>query len=226
MKQKLFSFFGLFFGLFFIMTLAEGRTIQERRNWSGIDLRGPFAPDSKFFYDLFPEARSSITTGEYNQTHLNAAIAYNVTPNFNVWLGSTMVLPGTANREERLWQQIVWNILNNETIIFAFRSRLQENRRENFSQWLTLFRQRATLSLPKLFFHKVTPIIYDEIFIHLNHPIWDNSKTLSQNRYFAGLRFPLAKSASLDLGYLNQYLFRNTTNQMNHIIYVNLNINT
>ena len=83
-----------------------------------------------------------------------------------------------------------------------------------------------TFELTDLIFHKWTPIIWDEIFINLNNPVWVNPQTISQNRAFAGIRFPLNTKANLVLGYLNQYHLQATQNQNNNIIFINFEFST
>lgn len=211
---------------FFIgSTTAAADVLQQAKNWSGIDFTGSLF-GSNFVYDFFPQARTNLSDEEYDETHTEAGIGYKLTPNFSVWQGYTLALPGVVDEEHDVWQQIMWNIVNTDKVVFLSRTRLEERRDVNFSQWADTFRQRVGINFPNLIMHEYTPIIYDEVFFNLNHPVWVNDQTLNQNRAFVGIRFPVAKWATIDLGYLNQYVFKNTINQMNHIIYLNLNITT
>ncbi len=63
---------------------------------------------------------------------------------------------------------------------------------------------------------------------NLNNTDWGARSGFDQNRFFFGLGYKLNESGSLSLevGYLNQYLYRRSaTDRMNHIFSVNLFLN-
>ena len=53
-----------------------------------------------------------------------------------------------------------------------------------------------------------------------------SSGTVDQNRAFIGVNILISAASALSVGYLNQYEFKSTTNQMNNIIFISLNVTT
>ena len=58
----------------------------------------------------------------------------------------------------------------------------------------------------------------DEVFIQLNQPTWVTNRILSQNRASIGIEFPISKTTSYEIGYLNQFQFQ-SQNQMSNVLY-------
>lgn len=66
-------------------------------------------------------------------------------------------------------------------------------------------------------------ILFDEIFINLNHPKWVNKSTLEQNRFFIGFNFTKSKYLDFLFGYINQYDKILNGNNLNNIIAIDFN---
>lgn len=198
---------------------------MQTKLWAGIDITGSIL-GSKFLYDFFPQTRTNLSEDQYDETHTEIALGYKLLPDLSAWLGYTSVLPGAVNKENDGWEQLTWNIINNKKVVLISRSRVEERKASGESEWAETLRQRILLTFPKFIFSRFAPVFSDELFVNLNRPSWVNRQRLNQNRAYIGLRFPTSKKSTIDVGYMNQYVFRNTVNQMYNIAYVNFNITT
>ena len=69
------------------------------------------------------------------------------------------------------------------------------------------------------------PLLASETFFNLNHPPWDNSNTLSQQRSFLGLQKSLTTKTLIRAGYLNQYFWQRNNSGFFNILDLQLAYN-
>ena len=122
--------------------------------------------------------------------------------------------------EHRLLQQVQWAAIDKDNYALALRSRLEERTRVDARGVQLRFRQRFALTLAHLFVlvpERSTPIVYDEVFFNATHTPWSSPGLIDQNRLFVGYWFYLGKHATLELGYLHQYLPRGNASVQQHI---------
>lgn len=203
---------------------------QQGKFWPTIDLTGSFLGLKPVLYDLNVQGRYDESTHEYERTLTQAGLGYKLRPNLSSWLGYTWVLDNAnANQENRIWQQLIWDAVSNEQLQVSSRTRLEEREQVHQVEWAIWLRQQVTLQLPQKIADRYTPVFYDEIFFNLNNTPWNTHRVVDQNRAFIGIEIPLPllfKQANIQIGYLNQYLFRPVNNMMNHILFVSLNMAT
>lgn len=200
---------------------------QSVKLWTQAKWRGSFEYDQAFLYHLELNVRLFNENNVYDQIIARGGLGYQLTPVVSVWQGYDFVpsldsASDTIEIEQRLWQQMSWQIRQSSPMMVSSRSRLEERHLENNSAWALRLRQRLMLQFPKQFFGKYNPIIADELFFNLNNPVWVNSNAIDQNRVLLGVAMPVLKSSQLVVGYLNQYKVRSSNNKMNHIIYFSL----
>ena len=119
-------------------------------------------------------------------------------------------------QEYRPWQQFQLEKAQ-KYFHFYWRTRLEERKRQNFSEISVRFRQRITLQSTKPLADKFYPVVYDELFFNLNQVEWIDTNTLNQNRMFLGFDINF-KSFILQLGYLNRVRFETEQNNITHIL--------
>lgn len=213
--------------LFIFISIPAFALQQQTRLWAGIDLSGDFFNVENWLYDINSQARYTFTDSQYQTTQSEASLGYKTSDKLSLWLGySWLIENANSTQQHRLWQQIIWNILDNDQFNLMSRSRLEERKDVYEPEWSIRLRQRLQLSFPKLLFHTLTPIIYNELFVNINNPPWVNNQLINQNRVFVGIDIPIWKKVDVQVGYLNQYQIREPENRDNHIIYANLNIKT
>lgn len=221
------SYYFLFLLIFFCnYALADAQQITAI--WSGIDISGPLPGSPGFLYDLNGQDRYRFSGNVQDLTRGEAGMGYTFMPSVSGWFGYTWILRNANTRQVNIpWQQIQWNVIQNNKINFVSRTRLQELKDNRSQQWSDVLRQRLLLSLPKKIADTLTPVIYDEVFIRLKNADWLNTNNLiSNNQLFVGVDVPILQQTNLRIGYLNRYRFRKPNNQVDHIIFINLNIAT
>ncbi|STX51671.1 Protein of uncharacterised function (DUF2490) [Legionella busanensis] len=161
------------------------------------------------FY-LEPQLRIQDAPNKLDQVLNNVGLGYLITPTLTLWAGTTSLIIGSLSdeiphsREFRIWQQISTSHKIQQYDL-QWRTRLEERKREHFSDLNYRLRTRLTVEHP---FYKVFSVVwYDEFFINLNRPIWITSKRADQNRFFIGMDYQATKTWTVGLGYLNQYIF-------------------
>ena len=201
---------------------------QRTKSWTNMDITGAVFNSDRWVYDLFSQARYNFAPGQYEQSRIEPALGYKITPNISLWLGDSVIIPNANNviRSNRIWQQLLWNVIPNNPVTIISRTRLEERQNYAEPQWSYVLRERLMVILPQIPTTPFAPVAFDELFVNLNHPNWVNSQVINENRIFAGVRILFKKTVSLDVGYLNQYVCSATTNQDNPVVYVNLNITT
>lgn len=153
---------------------------------------------------------------------------YQITPHFTPFMGASYFVSvstdGVYSHENSLWQQFLWDMYESESFQLNNRTRLEERKNTLYSQWSIRLREQFTLKIP-LRNTKYSFITFDELFFNLNHPFWVSNKLFSQNRYFVGIEKSLSKSASFDVGYINQARFqRQNKNLITNGLYLRINV--
>lgn len=208
--------------LIFLSNLLFAENTDEKL-WTQFNLNGSFPHSQKIKYVLRSEIRLIAMEHAFETGIAGYAMAYEYQPNFSFWLGyqwdSQNQISG-SQQQNRLWQQLVWDLWKTSSFSLSQRLRLEERYREDNSQTAWRLRERLLI---KAVSDAVNPISWDEIFLNLNHPTWVNSSTINQNRYFIGIEIP-HNHHTLEIGYLNQYSLGNIQNTMSHILLLNFNI--
>lgn len=216
--------------IIFILLLKANASLASTQTtgiWTGINITGSLLDSRKFKFVINPELRFIDQTDYFQRALVQAGVGYQYRPNVSFWLGGTLYsknqITGSA-QENHLWQQVIWQMVNNKSIMVSARTQLEERERVNESQWANYVREKLTLRLPDKIYNQYTPVIYDELFVAVNQPSWANQQRVEQNRFFTGIDIPTTQKTFLEVGYLNQTLFRKTENQMNNILYLTWNI--
>ena len=194
------------------------------KSWSLLTLTGNYGP---FLYNIEPQMRIFEQPNPFQQFLTNASGGYNVTPDWQLWLGQAVTtvsqdaIAGTVD-EVRVWQQAVWNkqLLRMQ---FSSRTRIEERRSFGFSDWAFRFRERALLSIPLT--EKIELEAADEVLLNLKHVQWLTTGTWDQNRASLAIVQQLSESCFISVGYMNQYLFIINTPQSDNVLLMNLRFN-
>ena len=217
--------------MLFLCYSAFGDDVQQNSKlWTSLIVGGPLTEDQTFEYYVESQARFVENRDDkFDQVAGGGGIGYRYTPNLAFWFGDSWTTTNDPiegpNHENRIWQQVSWNAINNDSFNISTRTRLEQRKDLNEPEWAARLRQQVTLRVPiKKLKQGYFFVTYDEIFFNLNHPQWVSGQTVSQNRGFIGIAIPTSKRTSLEVGYLNQFLFGNNSDQMNHFLYLSLRI--
>ena len=125
-------------------------------------------------------------------------------------------------KEHRFYQELNARLLDRKGITLDSRTRLEQRTFEEGSGVSWRFRNFVQLRAPISENNNI--VAYTEPFIELNQTGFQRGG-LSVWRNFAGVSIPLAKGVEVVPGTLNQTVFRDGENRLDHIANVNLFLN-
>ncbi|MFA6037725.1 MAG: DUF2490 domain-containing protein [Legionellales bacterium] len=217
--------FYLLIGFFSSPVLASS---QSSELWLDASINDYFQQHEKLNYSLELQTRFVDEKDYYEFSYASAALGYRETPNLSFWAGyqrDTQNEISGAAPENIIWEQMVWQIFENETMVIRTRTRFEQKNRLHQNEWGNLFRERITAFFPDQLFNIYTPIIYNEFFIKLNQTSWSDTDTFEENRLFIGLAIPTSNTSFLETGYIQQTVFNDSGNEYNNILYLSINFN-
>lgn len=198
--------------------------------WGEINLSGQFLNLNNVEYLLDEQPRYNFNPDKFETNISKAGLGYKINPHLVFWFGyqysSENLASGTAP-ENRIWEMLSWDFINQKNFTVNCQSKLEQRFLNGQSQSSERFREKLTFNLPNYILNKYTPVFWNEIFVNITRPVWVNTRVIDQNRAFLGADIPTSKQTYLEVGYLNQYQFEETTaNKMNNIMYIGLYIRT
>lgn len=236
-------------GLLLCNPVAADQTVEDFEFWGNITALGNFGflnpqnPDlKKFRWWMEGQGRFGDDASRFSQSLVRPGLGYAITDKVVVWAGYAWAPTcQPLNRvgcfdEHRIWQQVTWAD-NFSFGRLSARSRFEER---FFNHQAPIpgnddvayrFRQLVKLAVPM---PAVDPnlsfIVQSELFIAMNTV--DNpgfiSRGYDQNRAFVGLGYKVNQYATVELGYMNQFINRPHSarpDQMMHNFVANLFLN-
>lgn len=213
-------------GLFLFHTSVSFAIENFEKLWGLVTYTGHY---QAYTYQIEPQLRLVNRGDGYEQSLLNMGAGQFIAPNLQLWLGQTLANFSSYNNvtddvssndlnEYRFWQQLLWTP-SSQTLL---RSRLEERYSFENTPWAVRLRERAYLTIPLAEPHSF--VLSDEFFINLKNAPWIVTPTLDQNRLFVGLLQRITSNVSLNISYMNQYIFR-VPAEDNHAVVINLFVN-
>ncbi len=217
----------LFISLLLSALQVQADTEEDGRYWFSVYAQGKL-PADKFNWSMDIHPRWRQEGREFDQLILRPAVFYQMNPKTTVWLGYDTIInhPNhqSTQQENRLWQQLTYRFDPVADITFTSRTRLEQRRRENFSDMGHRLRQmvRATM----LFAHpQLSLVVWDELFVNLNETDWRAYRGIDQNRLFVGANWKFNDVSNIEMGYINQFVNTKTVDLENHILSTTLRFN-
>ena len=236
-------------GLIFSSPVAADKTVEDFEVWGNITALGNFGvinpnnPDlKKFRWWMEGQGRFGNDASQFTQSLIRPGLGYAITDKIVVWAGYAWA--PTAEplsiahpyNEHRLWEQVTWAD-NFSFGRLSARGRFEQrffdhNAPINGSNDVNhRFRQLVKLAVPM---PSIDPnlsfIVQSELFINMtnaNNPGFI-SQGYDQNRAFVGLGYKVNQYATVELGYMNQFINRPHSarpDQMMHNLTANLFLN-
>lgn len=221
----------ILFALIAVLTtsIANAGIKSDAFFWPALNMTGPIFDSQKFVYGLYIQDRTNLSQHQDELVRFEPMLGYKIIPQLTVWAGYNYVLNTRAGAPngKRYLQQLVWEVTPKECpIIFHLRARLEESTLVGSSEYVYTLRARPIVIFSKGFGPYLSPILYDEVFYNCNKPSWLAQRGFEQNRAFIGVRIAVAKKVSVDVGYINQYIWNPVIDRDNHIASLTLNVNT
>ncbi len=203
-------------GALWEMFLAQG-------NLAGID---PEWKNVRWWLDV--QGRWRHEGEDLDTTIVRPGIGYALTDRVTVFAGYGLITTHPRNggdtTENRIWQQLVWNVPVEGDYKLQLRSRLEERFVEDTDDMGWRFRQFAKYTRPWSADGKRYLSAWDEVFYELNDTDFGQNMGLRQNRLFVGVGWFLdeARTIAFEGGYLNQWISRPGDDRMNHALSLNV----
>lgn len=205
---------------------------QDFQTWTNITATGSLGAIgpalAKYRYWLEGQGRFGNDSTTLSQGILRPGLGYSLADDLSVWLGYAWIPtmePFTAVdfNENRIWQQLLWTPRTSLGPITS-RTRL-EQRFTRAPDVSVRLRQMVRLAYPLDAVPGLLLVGWEELFLNLN-----STGTIvagfDQNRVFLGLGYTIDENMRTEIGYMNQYIYRDTTqNLMSHVLSLGLFLN-
>jgi hypothetical protein len=240
------------FGLLLSRPAAADKTVEDFEVWGGIFTQGNFGfvnpnnPDlKKFRWWMEGQGRFGNNASQFSQSLIRPGLGYAITDKIVVWAGYAWAptaeplatSAGHPFNEHRIWQQVTWAD-NFSFGRLSARSRLEQRFFDKdaplpgHNDVAHRFRQLVKLAVPMPSLDpNLSFIVQSELFIGLTN-IDNNHGFISpgydQNRAFVGLGYKVNQYATVELGYMNQFINRPHSarpDQMMHNLVASLFLN-
>jgi len=200
--------------------LVLNASINQSKIWTYAEAKTQKEP---YFFLFRTQIRFANLSWQYQELLSEFILGYEYTKNIIIAQGFTIQNDNFRLIDTnllRLWQELLLKFRQGP-LHYHLRTRLEERKHFSFKNWNYRFRQRARIRIPMT--NNLSLEGYEELFIHLNKPLWITDPTIDQNRAFLGLRSKVTKNSHFKIGYLNQYIFGSPAFN-NHIIHIGLHI--
>ncbi len=202
--------------IFIFLTLisvsqAFGDVRSEQRLWLGVFSKKKITENYLFWAEA--QLRYDQTHQTMNQTMNRFGLLRNLNQNHEIgWLFS-FIQTGMTKEYRPTLQHIYSDNrpLNN----FSLRTRLEGRDIEDSDANSLRLRSQVRLA------HTLNPtydlVVWDEAFVNLTHEQWTGNHAIDRNRFFLGTRGKY-EQIIFEIGYMNQYIPRNTLSLSEHAL--------
>ena len=193
--------------------------------WAVAATSGRFGEQGRLRYTVDTQARYFDIGSGINQWLLRPGIGTDLSATTSAWLGyarfRTRGRSGAVVDENRYWQDFRWNPALDNGGQLGLRFRLEQRDVSVSGDVGLVLRAMARYTFPARDGSAVRFFVGAEPFMDLNTTDWSGGTGLSQNRFFAGIDWPLGDNLRLETTYMQQY-FRldGRENLLNHLAVV------
>ena len=206
-----------------IPATAGASTIEDAQIWTALSAQGSIKGNLIGQIDL--NVRGIVDQRRVSQTLSRVGVGYRVDNSISLSIGYGHIENYRTNlpnvNEERLHQQILWTVgkIGNATLTTRLRLEQRFVRPGKDVGWR--YRQQFRFQQP---LKKDGPslIVSVEPFFALNSTDWGARSGFDQVRAMAGVAIPVSKTATIETGYLAQYVRGASSDRLNHIVPITL----
>lgn len=215
--------------LLWLPVVSFAKTKEQTKSWNIAIITGPLSADKRIKYYLQPQLNFIDDKYKFHNVLGYVGLGYQFDAYKIAWLmngytwGKTS--KGHIHRIDIIREQLNWDMSEVGLQQVSGMTRLEERKDLNEPTWNLRLRQQIMLRVPFESWPGHAFVLYDEIFFNLNHPAWiQTSSFVDQNRIFIGINKTFSSEVGLDIGYLNQYLFKKQ-DEMSNVLQIRLNVN-
>lgn len=184
---------------------------------------------SRWHYWIDAQARYFDLGSGVNQYLVRPAIGYRLDDSVQVWAGyarfRTSNQSGTVADENRTWQQINWSLGRWLDGTFTMRARLLQRHLSTGNDTGLVLRFLTKYTRPFGDDGKKSLIIGVEPIFDLKDTDWSGSDGIAQNRTYLGVGWHIREKLTIETGYMNQFVWRNSSeNTSNHLGVINFKV--
>jgi hypothetical protein len=219
----------LLIGLLLLPTISVAETKEQTKSWSMAIITGPLSADKRIKYYLQPQL--SLIDDKYKIHSLfgYVGVGYQLDSYKIIWLmnGYSWIKQsnGGIRHIDTIREQLNWNMSEVCMPYASSITRLEQRKNLDEPTWNFRLRQQILLRLPFESWPGHALVTFDEVFLNLNNPKWVHATSFfDQNRFFIGIGTTITPEVEFDIGYLNQYVFKNT-DEMSNVLQMRLNVN-
>lgn len=190
-----------------IATPALAQTTHDEAVWINATLSGKVAGPAVFFAEVQPRIGDGVS--RLSQLLLRPAVGVELSKAVTIYQGYARVIDpvdgGTDLQEDRLFQQVTWNVGKIGRLEVQSRTRLEERWRNDGDGMSLRARQMMRLEYPLAAGDRRVAVLGSmEGFVGLTTAEWGGEPGFDQLRSFVGVEIPLPGKSTVEAGYLNQ----------------------
>jgi hypothetical protein len=187
-------------------TPLPAQTRHDEAVWVNVTAMGSIKDRLVYFAEVQPRVTDGAS--RVSAILLRPAIGWKFSDAVTVYQGYARViepLDGRDRHEDRLFQQVTWNVGSIGRLEVQSRSRLEQRWRSDGPGVSLRARQMLRFEFPLApGKRRVAALGWSEAFVGLKSARWGGVEGFDQLRTFAGVEGPLEGASTLELGYLNQ----------------------
>lgn len=216
-----------------VAPISHAVTNDMGGTWSSLTLSGSLdkvSPNLKGFrWQVMDQARTRDDNpggNRFSENLLFAQVGYDVTKNASFWVGYVHdwihPLDNLAYQESRPYEDFLWNS-SLKDLRFTARTRLEQRIRQGTGDVGVRLRQLFQVSYPLAFIDDNLRVYAgEEMLGYVNNNSFGRTG-FSENRALGGFSYQFTKQLGADLGYLGQYVYNKTGNNLfTHNVQFNL----
>jgi hypothetical protein len=200
----------------------------DAQQWLNLTAQGIVSEKTPVGLYFEAQARRSNHEDEIYESLIRPAVYYQ-TENYGSFFFGTLSRLNHEQRkvETRHWVQwLAQPEFGQADYRHVFRLRLEQRDFENNTEDSNRIRMMVRTLHTSILSSQMRPFGSLELFYHLNRASANLQPGLSQSRTSLGLSVPLGRITTLEVSYLNMYIFnRQDAEQVNHVVNMALNIN-
>jgi hypothetical protein len=211
---------------------VEAQQTDDFGIWLGGSANGKLPPSWnnaqgswRFWMDV--QLRFGDDASQLSQAVLRPGIGYALGRGWTVWGGYAYIrtdppYSSSSTTENRIWEQASWSARISGTA-WSSRTRLEQRFMSTGNETGWRLRQLVKLARPVTSGKAWSAVVSDEYFLNLNSTDFGATAGADRNRLFVGPGVVLDKALSMEIGYLNQHIFRsNGPDKTDHVLATNL----
>lgn len=192
---------------------------EDFQQWTQISATGSVKGRLLAYAEI--QTRLTNDANRIGQLFVRPAIGYQIDDNTSVLVGYAYVrsepLGRSGNDEHRAWQEINFKLADLGKLAISSRARIEQRTIIGAQDTGWRYRHQIRAQFPIHERLGLTGVVWSEPFYNFNSTDWGARQGMDRWRNFGGVAVPVNARSTVQLGYLNQYVFRAGADRIDHI---------